>query len=191
MSLLVRSCRRAITHTPRIVVNARGAHKKAAIQVKLHDYVEGVGIKDEVVTVRPGLMRNVLYPAGQASYIESYQGARNRVREETGATPEDTSAAAAHAEKRRVMANQLLGGLEGVGDLVFKRAVVPESTNTFGSVTADDLANQLNEEYGLVVDKTMIEFKSEGGRIKSLGDHMVKIQIGQQSALIKVVVKAA
>ncbi|KAG0169852.1 hypothetical protein DFQ30_003141 [Apophysomyces sp. BC1015] len=138
-----------------------------------------------------GLMRNVLYPAGQASYIEAYQGERDRAREERGETPEDTSAAAAHAEKRRELASQLMGGLEDIGDVVFKRAIVPETINTFGSVTADDLANQLKEEYGLVVDKTMMEFKSEGGRIKSLGDHLVKIQIGQKSALIKVVVKAA
>lgn len=36
-------------------------------------------------------MRNVLYPAGQASYIETYQGARDRTREDLGEIQEDVT----------------------------------------------------------------------------------------------------
>lgn len=75
------------------------------------------------------------------------------------------------------MASQLRRELGEVQVLEFKRAVIPETTNTFGSVTAEDLTSKLKEEYGLTIDKQLIEFKTEGGRIKSLGDHDVLVQI--------------
>jgi ribosomal protein L9 len=86
---------------------------------------------------------------------------------------------------------QLLGDLEGVRQLVFNRAVVPNSEHTFGSVTAEDLISKLKEEFGLEVEKSTIDFKSEGGRIKSLGKHQVFVQIGQETAEINVLVNAA
>ena len=83
---------------------------------------------------------------------------------------------------------QLLGHLEDVRELKFNRANVPNSEQTFGSVTADDLVHKLKEEFGLDVDKSTIEFKSEGGRIKSLGQHQVLVQIGEQTTEINVIV---
>lgn len=35
-------------------------------------------MKDDIVSVRPGLMRNVLHPTKQASYIDKYNGPRDR-----------------------------------------------------------------------------------------------------------------
>jgi hypothetical protein len=35
-------------------------------------------LKDDIVSVRPGLMRNVLHPTKQASYIDKYNGPRDR-----------------------------------------------------------------------------------------------------------------
>lgn len=81
-----------------------------------------------------------------------------------------------------------MGHLEGVRELQFNRAVVPNSNHTFGSVTADDLVSKLKEEFGLDVEKSTIEFKSEGGRIKSLGKHQVLVQIGHETAEINVLV---
>lgn len=81
-----------------------------------------------------------------------------------------------------------MGHLEGVRELQFNRAVVPNSNHTFGSVTADDLVSKLKEEFGLDVEKSTIEFKSEGGRIKSLGTHQVLVQIGHETAEINVLV---
>lgn len=85
---------------------------------------------------------------------------------------------------------ELFGHLEGVRELQFNRAVVPNSDNTFGSVTAEDLISKLKEEFGLDVDKSAIEFKSEGGRIKSLGNHQILVQIGHKTAEINVVVNS-
>ncbi|KAG2207519.1 hypothetical protein INT47_004269 [Mucor saturninus] len=165
----------------------RHAHKKANIQVKLNQFVEGVGLENEVVAVRPGLMRNILYPAGKATYIDKKAVIEGD--EEDKSMEEASSAAqllkeAVDMEKKKV----LMGHLEGVRELLFNRAVVPNSDHTFGSVTAEDLISKLKEEFGLDVDKSTIEFKSEGGRIKSLGQHKVSVQIGQETAEINVVV---
>lgn len=61
-----------------MAIPQRHAHKKASINVKLTTYIEGLGLKDEIVTVRPGLMRNVLLPSKQASYITKFNGPRDR-----------------------------------------------------------------------------------------------------------------
>ncbi|KAI8391159.1 uncharacterized protein BYT42DRAFT_555833 [Radiomyces spectabilis] len=184
---------KAVRQCTSVHILKRSAHKKASIQVKLNEFVEGVGIKDEVVTVRPGLMRNVLYPSGKATYIEKNLGSRNRQladQQELEAEEQELHLSM-KAEKRRERTNELLNVLEDVKVVEFERALVPNSSNTFGSVTADDLVNKLKEEFALDVDKQTIEFQSEGGRIKSVGEHLVTIQLGQQSATIKVIVKAA
>ncbi|CAO3592622.1 unnamed protein product [Absidia cylindrospora] len=195
MSFLVRQCQRiSRPSTTALYFTKRQAHKKTSIQVKLNDFVEGVGIKDEVVLVRPGLMRNILYPSGKATYVASYNGPRNRIleaKENNQNHVEDANVLAkAHSKQRQQQANQLVGGLENVKLLEFKRAVVPNSELTFGSVTADDLVLKLKEEYDLVLEKQAIEFKSKGGRIKSLGEHIVQVQIGDKLTTITVVVKS-
>lgn len=93
-------------------------------------------------------------------------------------------------EQRQQQADRLLGGLESVKVLEFKRAVVPNSESTFGSVTADDLVLKLKDDHGLMVEKHSVEFKSEGGRIKSLGEHTVQVQIGGNVTTITVIVKS-
>jgi ribosomal protein L9 len=40
------------------------------------------------------------------------------------------------------------------------------------------------------VEKHSVEFKSEGGRIKSLGEHTVQVQIGDNVTTITVIVKS-
>ncbi|KAI8334258.1 hypothetical protein BC941DRAFT_432494 [Chlamydoabsidia padenii] len=189
MSFLTRQYQRASTCA--IYLTKRHAHKKTSIQVKLTDFVEGVGIKDEVVSVRPGLMRNILYPAGKASYVSTYNGPRNRQLEQAQQQQQtNQNHVEASVIRRQQQTEQLVGGLENVKLLEFKRAVVPNSDSTFGSVTADDLVLKLKQDYGLVVEKDAVEFKSDGGRIKSLGEHLVQVQIGDNVTPITVIVKS-
>ncbi|KAI9252329.1 hypothetical protein BDA99DRAFT_520735 [Phascolomyces articulosus] len=193
MSLSLR-CARQFVRSPNTIF-VRHAHKKASIQVRLNEYIEGVGLQDEIVTVRPGLMRNILFPTGKASYVKSYDGPRNREFEEQQKASaeqlkaDQASGAVFEANKRQEQVNQVESILSGVSALQFKRAVVPETNNTFGSVTADDLASKLKEDYGLNVDKQLIQFKTE--RIKSLGEHEVNVEVGGKTVTIKVVVDAA
>ncbi|CDS07059.1 hypothetical protein LRAMOSA09582 [Lichtheimia ramosa] len=186
MSLWTRGCQLAARCQP-ITIAKRAAHKKASIQVELQEYVQGVGVAGDIVAVRPGLMRNVLYPAGKASYIKTYQGPRNRQKEEQDklSAAQQDKASSVKAARRREHATNLSSTLSSVSILDFKRAVVPDSINTFGSVTADDLAGKLKDEFGITVDKNSVEFKD--GRIKSLGEHQVVIA----GHPVKVVVSAA
>ncbi|KAI8882027.1 hypothetical protein K501DRAFT_221936 [Backusella circina FSU 941] len=187
MSFMFRPCTRIVfTH-----IVKRQAHKKANIQVKLSEYVEGLGIKDQVVAVRPGLMRNILYPSGKAVYVTKQQASETPAAHDDNSNTLTTEALQQLNEENQKKKQNLLGGLEGVRQLSFKRAVVPNSDHTFGSVTAEDLVSKLKEEYGLDVVKSTIEFKSEGGRIKSLGEHMVTVQVGDETAKINVIVNAA
>ncbi|CAO0797208.1 unnamed protein product [Mucor circinelloides] len=188
MSFILRPSSRAILCSTQII--KRQAHKKANIQVKLNQFVEGVGLQDEVVTVRPGLMRNILYPSGKASYIVKQQ--QDEVVDNSVVDQLEKNAAnVEHLAQLDLKKKELLGHLEGVRQLEFNRAAVPNSDHTFGSVTAEDLISKLKEEFGLDVDKSTIEVKSEGGRIKSLGKHQVFVQIGQETAEINVVVHPA
>ncbi|KAI8086881.1 uncharacterized protein B0P05DRAFT_532759 [Gilbertella persicaria] len=192
MSFLLRpSSRVVISNTAQII--KRQAHKKANIQVKLNEFVDGLGIQGEIIAVRPGLMRNILYPSGKASYVDKKQAnnSENGILEATKEASLDAQRLQELAQESEQKKKQLLGHLEGVRELSFNRAVVPNSDHTFGSVTADDLISKLREEYGLEVDKSTIEFKSEGGRIKSLGKHQISVQIGQETAEINVIVNPA
>ncbi|KAI8647315.1 hypothetical protein BD408DRAFT_408976 [Parasitella parasitica] len=191
MSFVLRSSSRALLCS--IQITKRQAHKKTSIRVKLNQFVEGVGLQDEIVSVRPGLMRNILYPSGKATYIAKEQQDQADDEDAAAVADEQTQSAAnlEHLAQVELKKKELLGHLEGVPQLEFNRAVVPNSDHTFGSVTADDLTSKLKEEYGLDVDKSTIVVKSEGGRIKSLGKHQVFVQIGQQTAEINVVVHPA
>ncbi|KAG2222091.1 hypothetical protein INT45_007977 [Circinella minor] len=187
-------CARQFIRSPKNII-VRHAHKKASIQVRLNEYIEGVGLQDEIVSVRPGLMRNILYPTGKATYVKAFDGPRNRqLEQQKKASAEQlkadqVSGAFTEATKRQAQANQVESILSGVSALEFKRAIIPETTNTFGSVTADDLAIKLKDDYGLNVDKQLIQFKTE--RIKSLGEHEVEVQVAGKPVTIKVVVAAA
>ncbi|KAI8146746.1 hypothetical protein BJV82DRAFT_599658 [Fennellomyces sp. T-0311] len=193
MSFPFISARQFVRSSKSIIV--RNAHKKASIKVRLNEYIEGVGLQDEIVSVRPGLMRNILFPTGKATYVNVHQGPRNRQLEEQQRLSaeqlkaDQVSDAVSEANKRKARVNQVESILSGVSALEFKRAVVPDTTSTFGSVTADDLASKLKDEYGLNVDKQLIQFKTE--RIKSLGEHEVVIQVAGSPVTLKVVVAAA
>ncbi|KAI9301346.1 hypothetical protein BJ944DRAFT_271646 [Cunninghamella echinulata] len=169
----------------------RQAHKKASIQVKLNEYIEGVGIKDDIVTVRPGLMRNILYPSGKASYVQKYTGPRNRELEnEKKHVIDNDSSTDIQKEQRQEAVSKLVNELNKVKVLEFQRAVVPNSNHIFGSVSSDDLVEKLKEDYGINIEKSAIEFKSEGGRIKTLGDHTINVQIADVPTLIQINVKS-
>ncbi|CAO3646890.1 unnamed protein product [Cunninghamella blakesleeana] len=137
-------------------------------------------------------MRNILYPSGKASYVEKYTGPRNRELEDEKSHVIDNSVVLTELQKeqRQEAVNKLVNELNKVKLLEFQRAVVPNSNNIFGSVSSEDLVDKLMEEYGINIEKNSFEFKSEGGRIKTLGEHTINVQLGDVSTSINVVVKS-
>ncbi|KAI7906719.1 uncharacterized protein BX663DRAFT_448461 [Cokeromyces recurvatus] len=195
MSFLLRPLRKTILYTSQQVTK-RHAHKKANIEVRLNEYIENLGLKDEIVSVRPGLMRNILYPAGKAEYINKDQLlTKDDMNEDQDKMTEQQEKLKLQLNKLNMKKNELLDNLEQIQELEFNRAVVPNSHHTFGSVTAEDLVQKIKENFGLDIDKSAIEFSSqeEGGvgRIKYLGQHKVFIQVNSKRVEIKVNVKPA
>ncbi|KAI9248652.1 hypothetical protein BY458DRAFT_526285 [Sporodiniella umbellata] len=180
MSFILRPTTKTIFNTCLI---KRSAHKKANIQVRMNQYVEGVGRKGEVVAVRAGLMRNILYPTGKARYAQKGEESeivevREIPEEERRMWEEVERGMVDKAQKQEL---EQLRALKDVSVIHFSRAVIPNSENTFGSVTLDDIVSELKKAHDITVDKSAVQIHSEGGRIKSLGSHSILVQIAEQS----------
>ncbi|KAI8576248.1 hypothetical protein K450DRAFT_257823 [Umbelopsis ramanniana AG] len=176
---------KAVTRQPTLIFK-RNAHKKASINVKLNTYIEGLGLKDEVVTVRPGLMRNVLLPSKQASYINKFNGPRDRNAVLAEPVVQKMVDPSIGIKRQDTAARKLFAELAALpGPLEFVRAVIPDTTATFGSVTSEDIAEKLSE-YEVTLDKRLV--LSE--KIKSLGQHQVSIKCGESQVNIDVIVKS-
>lgn len=121
-----------------------------------------LGTRGEVVKVKPGYARNYLLPHGIA--LEATPGNIRYFEQMRGKID------AVHA-KERDEAQAIADRMEGLRIEIAKR--VGETETLYGSVTATEIADRL-EEKGFEVDRRRIDL--EGG-IKSLGDHEVRINL--------------
>ena len=132
------------------------------MEVILRQAVENLGQPGEIVKVKPGFARNYLLPRGLA--YEATAGNRKRIERER----EGLEAAEA---QRRGVAQELAEKLEQV-NLTFA-ARVGEEGKLFGSVTASDIAQQL-EAQGLHIEKRQIDLHEP---IKALGVYRVPVKL--------------
>lgn len=132
------------------------------MEVILRQAVENLGQPGEIVKVKPGFARNYLLPRGLA--YEATAGNRKRIERER----EGLQAAEA---QRRGVAQELAEKLEQV-NLTFA-ARVGEEGKLFGSVTASDIAQQL-EAQGLHIEKRQIDLHEP---IKALGVYRVPVKL--------------
>ena len=132
------------------------------LKLLLIENVDNTGIVGDVVTVRKGFARNFLLPRGLA--YEATPGNRKRIEQERARLE------AAEAE-RTSAARDVAGKLEQV-QLTFSARVGDEG-KLFGSVTAADIAHQL-EQQGLKVEKRMIDLHEP---IKALGVYKVPVRL--------------
>ncbi len=132
------------------------------MQVILRQTVDRVGKPGDIVDVKAGFARNYLLPRGLA--YEATAGNRKRIAQE--------KARLDAAENERIgAAQQLAAKLEQVS-LTFS-ARVGEEDKLFGSVTASDIARQL-EAQGFDIEKRQIELHEP---IKALGVYRVPIRL--------------
>ncbi|KAI8061424.1 hypothetical protein BC940DRAFT_135459 [Gongronella butleri] len=134
---------------------------------------------DQVVSVRPGLMRNVLYPSGKACYV--VKGAVSLDSTDSNEAESATPVVDTHEQllQQQAVANQVKHMVEQVQALHFKRAVVPGSEGIFGSVSVDDIVQALKEQ-GVELEKATVNLDS---KIKQLGKHNVEITLADQSTV--------
>jgi large subunit ribosomal protein L9 len=132
------------------------------MEIILRQAVENLGKTGDVVNVKPGYARNYLLPHGLA--YEATPGNLKRIQQERNRLE------AAESE-RRGTAQGLAEKLEQVS-LTFS-ARVGEEGKLFGSVTATDIAQQL-EAQGYRIEKRQIDLHEP---IKALGVYRVPIRL--------------
>jgi large subunit ribosomal protein L9 len=132
------------------------------IEVILRQAVEKLGHTGDVVNVSNGYARNYLLPRGVA-YVAT-EGNKRRIEQERQRLD-------AAEESRRAVAREVAEKLEQVS-LTFS-ARVGEEGKLFGSVTAADIAQQL-EAQGLHVEKRMIDLHDP---IRALGVYRVPVRL--------------
>ena len=132
------------------------------MEVILRQGIENLGKPGDVVKVKNGYARNYLLPHGLA--YEATPGNLKRIQLER-----DRLEAAENT--RRMTAQELAAKLEQVS-LTFS-ARVGEEGKLFGSVTASDIAQQL-ETQGYHVEKRQIDLHEP---IKSLGVYRVPVRL--------------
>ncbi len=132
------------------------------MEIILRQAVENLGKTGDVVNVKPGYARNYLLPHGLA--YEATPGNLKRIQQER-----DRLEAAEN--ERRGTAQGLAEKLEQVS-LTFSARVGDEG-KLFGSVTATDIAQQL-EAQGFHIEKRQIDLHEP---IKALGVYRVPIRL--------------
>jgi len=132
------------------------------MEVILRQAVENLGKPGDVVKVKNGYARNFLLPRGLA--YEATSGNLKRIQQER-----DRLESAENA--RREAAQELATKLEQVS-LTFA-ARVGEEGKLFGSVTAADIVQQL-EQQGFHVEKRQIDLHEP---IKALGVYRVPVRL--------------
>ena len=132
------------------------------MEVILRQAVDNLGHAGDVVEVSNGYARNYLLPRGFA--FAATEGNKKRIEQEK-------SRLEAAENERRSKAQELAAKLEEVS-LSFS-ARVGEEGKLFGSVTAADIAQQL-EAQGLHVEKRMIDLHDP---IRALGVYRVPVRL--------------
>ncbi len=132
------------------------------MELILREAVPSLGKAGDLVRVKPGYARNFLLPRGLA--FEATEGNKKRIAGEAKARQAKESAERAEAQ---AFATKL-----GAVSLDFT-AKAGEDGKLFGSVTAGDIAEQL-EAKGLTVDKRKIEMEHP---LKELGFHSVSVKL--------------
>lgn len=132
------------------------------VQLILKDDVEHLGSAGDVVDVKPGYARNYLLPQGLA--LEATEGNLKRIQQ---VEKREQKA----AEREREKAEELAAELEEQSVTFSVRA--GEEGQLFGSVTAADIAERLQEN-GLQVEARWIDLDDP---IKQLGVYTVAVDL--------------
>lgn len=132
------------------------------MEVILREDVKSLGKAGALVKVKPGYARNFLLPQGLA--YEATEGNKKRIAAESKAR--ETRAASDRSE-----ATSLAAELGRVAVTI--KAKAGEGDRLFGSITTQDIADQLAKA-GHPVDKRKIELEHP---IKQLGEHQVPVRL--------------
>ena len=122
--------------------------------------IKGTGKKDQIIEASDGFARNFLFPKGLAR--EASATNLNAI--------ENAKAAQKHREDvERAKAEETRKALSGKAIKIIARGA--EGGRLYGSVTAQEIADELFKQYGVKVEKRRIEVAN----IRNAGDFTVSV----------------
>jgi large subunit ribosomal protein L9 len=137
------------------------------MEVILKQDVRNLGFKDDVIKVKNGYARNFLIPKG---YAEIATTVNRKVHAET------LKQRAFKQEKIKKEAEKIAESLKAVTLKV--GAKVGTSGKIFGSVNALQLAEALNSQYNIDIDRKKIYV--DGESVKEIGNYTAKITLHKE-----------
>ena len=132
------------------------------MKIVLHDRIDGLGNRGDVVVVADGYARNFLIPGGKASMAAAGAEAQAAQMKRTWEVQNTKDRAGAEEMAKALVAQQLS---------ISARA--SSEGRLFGSISSSDVAKAISEQAGIEIDRKMIEL-DEG--IKEVGSHMVTVK---------------
>jgi large subunit ribosomal protein L9 len=133
------------------------------VRVILRDTVDGLGRKGDICVVADGYARNFLVPRGLA--IKATEG--SAIQAEAMRRAEALRSAADRAD-----AETIASALAPM--VITIKAKAGEGGRLFGSVTAADIAEAIEEQAGAVIDRRTLALDSP---LKELGRHEVTVRL--------------
>ena len=133
------------------------------MKVILLDNIKGVGKKDEVINASDGYARNFLFPKKLAVEANAENMAKLKGKQDSMSHKKavEKDEAKQIAEKLKTICPKL-------------KIKTGENGKVFGGVTAKDIADALNKEYKINIDKKKIDLKES---IKTLGVTKVNVKL--------------
>lgn len=132
------------------------------MKVILNEDVPGKGIAGDIVNVSNGYARNYLFPRKLA---------REATSQNLNAAAQKIAAAKAKRERDKKSAQELAKELEG--STITIAAKRGNGGKLFGAVTAKEVAQAIEDKYGLTIDKKKITVPV----IKELGTYEVQVRM--------------
>ena len=133
------------------------------MKVILKADIKGVGRKDEVINASDGYARNFLLPKNLAVEANNDNMAKLKAKQ---------NAAQYQKNQEKEEAMKVADKLEKI--LVKVKVKAGENGKIFGGVSAKEIAQELEKEYNIKVDKKKIDLKET---IKTLGTQVVEIKL--------------
>ena len=132
------------------------------MKVVLKQDVKGLGKKGELVTASDGYARNFLFPKNLAVEANAQNMTELKNREQAAKYKIDTETAEAKKNAERIS-----------GKTITITAKAGQNGKLFGSVTAKEIAERIEKEFGIKTDKRKISVED----IKQFGTYEFEIKL--------------
>ena len=133
------------------------------MKVILSADIKGVGKKDEIINANDGYARNFLFPKNLAVEANNQNLAKLKAKKDSQNFKKAEEKATAEKIAKKLKEITLI-----------LKVKAGENGKVFGGITAKEIAENLNKEYNILIDKKKIHLEET---IKTLGRFSVEIKL--------------